>query len=108
MEEALRTAKGLLPVRVVDPLPLPIRLLVPDDLSESLIILFDKALWLLLLLCEEFGLEPAFDLLVPLVLLLDILDDLVLELDSLLKVLGDPLGDSSGCKKASNLNCSML
>ena len=40
MAEALRMAKGFLPVRVVLPLPEPIRLLVPDDLSLSLIIFF--------------------------------------------------------------------
>ena len=40
MADALRIANGFLPVNVEFPPPAPIRLLVPDDLSLSLIIFF--------------------------------------------------------------------
>jgi hypothetical protein len=38
--DAFRIANGFFPVKVVLPLPEPMRLLVPDDLSLSLIIFF--------------------------------------------------------------------
>lgn len=38
--EALRMANGFFPVRVELPEPVPTKLLVPEDLSLSLIILF--------------------------------------------------------------------
>ena len=43
--EAFKIANGFLPVRVEDPDPEPTRLLVPEDLSLSLIIFEFKALF---------------------------------------------------------------
>jgi hypothetical protein len=99
IDDALRMAKGFLPVSV-EPYPLPIKLLVPDDLSLSLIIFLDMALfWVDYCVLE---------LLLVLLAMLFTDPDLVLELDELLPLLGGPLIASSGWRYASNLNCSML
>ena len=59
MAEAFRMAKGFFPVNVVLPPPEPIRLLVPDDLSLSLIIFLamPDALFVLLLSFSPLELE---------------------------------------------------
>ena len=41
--DAFRIANGFLPVNVEFPLPVPTKLFVPDDLSLSLIIFFERA-----------------------------------------------------------------
>jgi hypothetical protein len=41
--DAFRIANGFLPVNVEFPFPVPTKLFVPDDLSLSLIIFFERA-----------------------------------------------------------------
>jgi len=88
MAEALSTANGLFPVSVVAPFPIPMRLLVPELLSLSFIILLDIELLLVA------------DILLPAVLLLlldfPLEDDLVLLLEPLLILLEDRFGCNSG------------
>lgn len=96
--EALRMAKGFLPVSVEFPTPVPTRLLVPDDLSLSLIIFLPNG-WL-------FGFPlPPFWPDYPLLLLED--DDRVLFYEPP-DIVEGPFILISGSKRASNLNCSML
>ena len=96
MAEALRMAKGFLPVSVEFPEPLPTRLLVPEDLSLSLIILLAMA-------------PPAYPLLLswpdPLLVLEE---DEELVLIRVLSTVDGPLILISGCRSASNLNYSIL
>ena len=97
IDDALRMANGLLPVRV-DPDPVPTKLFVPEDLSLSLIIFFESELFSLTFYFFLFKLDP---------LLFEL--DFELELvDELLPLLGGPRMLISGYRKASNLNCSML
>ena len=106
-------AKGFLPVNVELPCPVPTKLLVPDDLSLSLIIflamLFELVLRSVSLLfdSELFPPDPPRD--VPLRLdaveppELRLLPDCVNELEP-----GPPPSLISGYIIASNLNCSIL
>ena len=92
--EAFKIANGFLPVKVELPLPEPTRLLVPEDLSLSLIILLAIA-------------PPDWPLslsLLPLLLLEA--DELVLV--RVLSIDEGPFIFISGCRSASNLNCSIL
>lgn len=93
--EAFRIAKGFLPVRVELPEPLPTRLLVPEDLSLSLIILLAIA-------------PPACPLSLSFPEPLLELEEEELVLVRVLSIVEGPDILISGYKSASNLNCSML
>jgi hypothetical protein len=91
--EALSTANGFLPVRVLLPAPLPTKFFVPELFSLSLIILLATAEFILPSLDFSLGDE-------------DLLDDEDVDDELLEEDRADGL--TSGSKSASNLNYSIL
>lgn len=106
--EAFNIANGFLPVKVELPDPVPTKLLVPDDLSLSLIIFLFKV--------EFPSAYPLAFVLEPPLFELEFVEDdneLLVEPDRpgtavVTAYWFGPLVLISGCNKASNLNCSIL
>ena len=96
--DALRIANGFLPVSVEFPTPVPTRLLVPDDLSLSLIIFLPNG-WLFADPLAPFWPDD------PLLALEE--DEMVLFYE-LPDIADGPFILISGYNNASNLNCSIL